>query len=100
MTAFGPFATIQNVRARSAIRGEADSFCSRGAYPVLTLRRRANPSHGRAANRVAADLIARLEPFLSLAQFRTQAMSAFALLSGALGQTRLPRVAALSFLRH
>jgi hypothetical protein len=68
--------------------------------PLLALPRRANPSHGRAANRVAADLIARLEPFLSLAQFRTQAMSAFALLSGALGQTRLPCVAALSFLRR
>jgi len=24
----GPFATFRNVRARSAIRGEADSFCS------------------------------------------------------------------------
>ena len=31
---------------------------------------------------------------------RVQAMSAFALLSGALGQTRLPCVAALSFLRR
>jgi hypothetical protein len=28
MTAFGPFATFRSVRARSAIRGEADSFCS------------------------------------------------------------------------
>ena len=39
MSAPGPFATFRNVRARSAIRGEADSFCSLRAQPVLTQRR-------------------------------------------------------------
>jgi hypothetical protein len=83
------------------MEGEADCRRTPPAQPRLT-RRHAEPGPRprTAILRCAADLIARLEPFLSLAQFRTKAVSAFALLSGALGQTRLPCVAALSFLRR